>query len=566
MAEHNRSKATQVRDLCRRLKPVIGEQADRAWMAYVAEDEEGKAQLFDYLEILVAQHFHGSLENEGPGLVPPKADAADGEYHLGTVTYNGKAMCPFGLRENEWTQHVGVFGRSGAGKTNLGFLMVQQLLKAGKPVLVLDWKRNYRDLVTLPGFEALAIYTAGRSVSPLRFNPLIPPPETSPQTWLKKLIAVIAHAYLLGDGVMYLLQEAIDQVYAEAGVYTGSIERWPTFRDVLNQLRQRQTSGREAGWMSSALRALGSLCFGEMNALVNQGHDRIDELLMRPVVLELDALTQSDKVFVAEALVLWIHHFRMTEPSRETFKSAIVIEESHHLLSGIRNSLAGGQSVMEIAYREIREFGTSLICLDQLPSTIAPSALANTYAVFCFNLKHRADLTAMNAAILLDEPEKDMLGNLQVGDAVVRLQGRSSRPFMIHVPEFHIQKGAFTDSHVIRHMTKLGLLSVRRQEIHPLHEHAGHMAPDHPKITAGGGLTELHQAFLGDIATFPDAGVAERYRRLGFSVRQGQKVKETLTNDGLITEELQTTSRGKVRVIRLSEQGRLFLSDTPETP
>jgi hypothetical protein len=481
------------------------------------------------------------------------------------VTYNGNALYPFGLRESEFTAHVGVFGRSGAGKTNLGFLMIQELLKANKPVLILDWKRNYRDLVTLPGFEKMAIYTAGRSVAPLRFNPLIPPPETSPQTWLKKLIAVIAHAYLLGDGVIYLLQEAIDQVYSEAGVYTGSIDRWPTFRDVLNKLRQRPVSGRESGWMSSALRAFSSLCFGEMDTLVNQGHDRIDELLTRPIVIELDALTQSDKVFFVESMLLWIHHFRMTEPTRETFKSAVVIEEAHHILSGERHSLVGGQNVMEIAFREIREFGTAIILLDQMPSTIAPSALANTYAVFCFNLKHRADLTAMNAAIMLDETDKDLLGGLQIGDCVVRLQGRSTKPFMIHVPEFIIKKGSFTDTHVIHHMTRLGLLSARRQEVQRPRDHASYQAPGFSEIPAGDGLSETCRAFLDDIATFPEAGVAERYRRLGFSVRQGQNVKESLAKKGLITEEIQTTSRGKLRVVRLSEQGRLFLDSGPET-
>jgi len=40
--------------------------------------------------------------------------------------------------------------------------------------------------------------------------------------WLKKLIEIIAHAYFLGEGVMYLLQEAIHAVYKAAGVYKGS--------------------------------------------------------------------------------------------------------------------------------------------------------------------------------------------------------------------------------------------------------------------------------------------------------------------------------------------------------
>ena len=567
MAAYERSKAGQVRELCRQLKPVIGQQADRIWLAYVAEDEAGKTQIQDYLEVLAAQHFQGTLESDGPGLIPPKTEDAAGEYSLGTVTYNGRDLHPFGLREGEFTQHVGVFGRSGAGKTNLGFLIVQELVKAGKPVLIFDWKRNYRDLLALPGFEDVAVYTIGRSASPLAFNPLIPPPETPPQTWLKKLISVIAHAYLLGDGVMYLLQETIDQVYEKAGVYSGSVEQWPTFDDVHQALKRRNVAGREAGWMSSALRALASLCFGEMGTLVNQGHNNIEELLKRPVILELDALVQQDKVLVASALLLWIHHYRMTDPIRETFKHAIVIEEAHHILSGERHSLVGGQSVMDLTFREIREFGEAMIILDQHPSQISMPALGNTYATFCFNLKHRTDVNAMSQAMLLEDQEKAVLGNLQIGDAVVRLQGRSVKPFMIHVPEFSIRKGAFTDVKVIHHMTKLGLLSARRQPMQkPLLDDNDRPVSVEPMIAgAASGLTEREMAFLQDVADFPESGIAERYKRLGLSVRQGQKIKEALLERQLVQEQIQTTRQGKLRSIRLTEQSRLTLGEASDS-
>ena len=51
----------------------------------------------------------------------------------------------------------------------------------------------------------------------------------------------------------------------------------------------------------------------------------------------------------------------MTEQRREHLKHVTLIEESHHILSDERRSLVGGQSVMEIIFREIREFGESLI-------------------------------------------------------------------------------------------------------------------------------------------------------------------------------------------------------------
>jgi len=568
MADRDRSKASRVRELCKKLKPVIGKQADRIWMAHVAEDETGKTQIQEYLELLSAKHLDGALESDGPGLIPPTAAEASGEYGLGTVAYNGRDLHKFGLRENEWTQHVGLFGRSGAGKTNLGFLIIRELIAKDKPVLIFDWKRNYRDLLALPGFDDVAVYTIGRSVSPLSFNPLIPPPETPPQTWLKKLISVVAHAYLLGDGVMYLLQEAFNQVYEEAGVYQGKVERWPTFRDVHDTLKNRKAVGREAGWMSSALRALASLCFGEMDTLLNEGNDDIASLLTRPVVLELDALTQQDKVFVASSLLLWIHGMRMTEPTRESFKHAIVIEEAHHILSGERQSFVGGQSVMELTFREIREFGESMIILDQHPSQISMPALGNMYCAICFSTNHRSDVNAMSQAMLLQDDEKAILGNLQIGEAVVRLQGRSVKPFMIHVPEFIIRKGSFNDTKVRHHMTKLGLLSVRRHAVHTPAARADDSTPSPPNSSMperGLDISMNEMAFLEDLAAFPEGGVAERYKRLGLSVRQGQKVKEALAGKRMIQEQVQTTRFGKLRVIRLTEKARLSMSETEES-
>src|SRR5690606_12067885 len=143
------SKAGRVRDLCRKLKPLIGDHAQRIWQAYLAENDSGKIQVHEYLELLAARHFHEALDADRANLLPPTERVASGEYKLGMMMYNDHPLCEFGLRESEWIQHVGVFGRSGDGKTNAGLLLVHRLLEHNKPVLVLDWKRTYRALLTL---------------------------------------------------------------------------------------------------------------------------------------------------------------------------------------------------------------------------------------------------------------------------------------------------------------------------------------------------------------------------------------------------------------------------------
>src|SRR5262249_27100527 len=146
------------------------------------------------------------------------------------------------------------------------------------------------------------------------------------------------------------------------------------------------------------------------------------------------------------------------------------------------------------------------------------------------------------------------------GEAVVRLQGRSAGPFMIQVPEFHIRKGEFTDAKVAHHMTRLGLLSARKHTVRPQIDHTEPTAGVGGSVNTGLPFSADEHAFLADVGAFPGGGIAERYRRLAWSVRQGQKVKALLTEKNLVTEEIQTTVHGKIRVVRLTEQARNALN------
>jgi hypothetical protein len=527
---------------------------DRVFAAYCAEDIEGRKQIEKYLELATAKYLPQKLEQLESDLIPPSKEQAEGEYSIGFAHYAGKDLYEFGLREDEWIQHVAVLGRSGAGKTNVGFVLLRELTKKEKPFLVFDWKRNYRDLISQPEFKDVEVYTIGRNTAPLQFNPLIPPTGTNPKTWLKKLNEVIAHSYCLGNGVLFLLQQAVDAVYEDAGVYDGTVQFWPTFKDVLVKARNMDARGRESGWLSSTLRALSSLCFGDMDKLLNTGSNKsLGRILEKNIILELDALTQSDKVFFVEALLLWLHHTRMAENRRENFKHAILIEEAHHILSDERRSLVGGQSVMEIIFREIREFGESLILLDQHPSKISLPALGNTYTTICMNLKHKTDINAVAQCLLLDK-EKELLGSLEVGEAVVKLQGRIPRAFQVRIPEFVIHKGTVTDDHIRAYM-KNTILSVQQDS-------SFRLSDEYPSVTAkesAGDRNDPIIQLLRDIQDYPDSGIAARYKRLGLSVRQGQKLKAKALELSLAHERPETTRTGRQTLTQLTEKGKAVL-------
>ena len=193
----------------------------------------------------VAKHLQKPYSTKQVLLEPPPPEQSCGDYPLGTVLYGTREFGTFGLRHEEWIQHVGIFGRTGSGKTNVGFLIAKELLARGIPILVFDWKRNYRDLLQLADPGQLAVYTVGRNVAPFAFNPLIPPEGTKPSIWLKKLIEIMCHVYWLGEGVAYLLQESFDAVYRQFGVYDGQPATYPTLADVKEWLTKAKVKGRE---------------------------------------------------------------------------------------------------------------------------------------------------------------------------------------------------------------------------------------------------------------------------------------------------------------------------------
>ena len=547
----------KIEDIFHKLKPLAGKDIDLLWQEYILADPKTRKTIEDSLRIILAQNLNQTFEEKDILLEPPPQDIAQGEYPLGMVYYGREGFHPFGLREREWVQHVGVFGRSGSGKTNTAFIVVLNFLRKGKPFLVFDWKRNYRDLLSLVGKEIL-VFTVGRDISPFYFNPLRPPSKTPPTIWLKKIIEIMCHSYFLGEGVAYLLQKAIDSLYREYGVYEGS-ETYPNLSDVRDWLYSYKAKGREASWMDSAVRAVGVLCFGEVGRVFNQRADMpLDKLLEKNVILELDALTNSDKTFFIESLLLWIHHYRMSQKERERFKHAIIIEEAHHILLRRKQEIMGEEAVTDIILREIRELGEAIVLIDQHPSLISKPALGNTYCTIAMNLKHRSDITMIAESLLLDTNKARYLGKLETGFAMVKLQGRWFEPFLVRFPLVRIKKGSVTDERLKRFMAGFWEeMGVFREEKGIL-ESKGQVKEVFRAVRGEGkkeGISPIEKALLRDIIDNAFSSTSERYERLGLNSYQGNKAREALLNKGLIEVKDLPIPKGRIRLLRLTEKG-----------
>ena len=581
------------------MKPVMGTKIDRLWKAYLAEsDAGGKADIEQTLELLAAKHLGTSYElDRSPFPPPPKKFAISGDIELGAISYADQKLYPFCFKSQRLKEHILVAGRSGSGKTNLTFMLMQGIMSRGIKVLALDWKRGYRDLMTL--YPDLHVYTVGRNVSPLRFNPLIPPAGCEPHIWIKLIVDVIAGAYLGGEGVISLLVAGLDHLYREAGIFDKQQTRWPTIHELLVWLKTAKLKGRAAMWQASAERILLAMTYGEFGSVLNtQENSHVAELLDCNAVLEMDGLSSSsDKTMFSESLTLYLYRYRLAQGPQNKISNVIILEEAHNLL--LKKSSESKESVLETSIRMVRQYGLGYIFVDQSASLLSKVAFANSYATIALSQKLRSDVQEISGAMNLTDEQKQSLNTLPVGTAVVRLADEYPEPFLVKIRLCPVKEGSVTDNAVKakwgsnytdtnsnssiqpslavispisladkKNKTKQETTNAKNnKDTHPPSpiesedkKNKSLLSYDSNTEPPDKRLTREEIRLLTDVAIRPLSTTVSRYQRLNLSRRRGNAVRQDLAAAGIIKAVTIPTRCGQVVLYELTDFGRTVCS------
>lgn len=501
-----------IEEKLRILKPILPRrQWDYLRLRHALEkDVRKRFEIENLMDLILAQNVPG-LQMEQILLPPPDKDLLCGDYPIGKVGYPNTSGAVFGIKEGEWIRHCGIFGKTGSGKTTLMVQIIKELCEKGKPFLIFDYKRNYRDLLKHPDFEKshIQIFTVGRSnVVPFQFNPKAGPEGVEDYVWTKQLAQIIEKVYLLGPGANDVFMES-------AGLNT--------FKEMQDRVLKQKKKARELLWWASVKRTLNAINYPGLGEVVNcrQGYP-IPELLNKKVILELDGLSDSDQAFIIGSLLLWIYHYRMRQPEREALKHLIIIEEAHHLFLQTRKE----EDIADIIMREIRELGEAIIVIDQHPSKMSVSALGNLSTKFALTLSLNQDVSSLANAMLLGKDERRYLAMLTLGQCICR-SDRFPQPVLLQIENFPIQKGAVTDEDLKTLMA--GYLRDLRPE-NPVSAKSGHICGIQNPET----LSPLGRIVLEDIELKPFVGFVKRFKDLGLRTPDGYKVIEELTAMGLV--------------------------------
>ena len=416
----------EIHKILEKLEPIMPGQVSQWRKSLHFVNEQTKSLLEKHI-ISTAYDVLGDFDKKLL-LSLPSEKKAKGTFQLGTIVYD-KERWAFGIKKQELLQHLAIVGRSGAGKTNAVYHLVNQLARKDINFLILDWKRNYRDLLGRVD-KKVAVYTAGRSLSPFIFNPLIIPPSMEQGVYIGFVTDVLASAFDLGEGAKSLIQQALSRVYQST--------QNPTFNDVLHEIEALEVKNRAHGWKASALRALQTLSLSNLSGDKKIAQpDLVEALLHSNTIIELDALSENLKKFIVPLLLLWLYQVKLGTRRREKLDLVCVIEESHHFY---RQGVKGKTSLMDTLARQVRELGMAFVYVDQQVSAMSSSALGNVYSVLCLSQRSPSDINKAASLLLLDEHEKKWLGRLSVGQGIIRLSDRWTRPVLLNIRMFQSTK------------------------------------------------------------------------------------------------------------------------------
>jgi hypothetical protein len=542
-----------------KLRPVIGDMADAFWLGALL-DPARREDLEAVARAMAAELLDESYVAKHILLEPPEQDKAKGEYPLGTVVYADRHLFRFCLREVDLPQHIAVLGRSGAGKTNVAYVLVWNLLRKRKPFVVLDWRGTYRHFLSRPEGGDLLVFTLGDEKS-LSFNPLQPPPglgRSQSEAYIRDIVSTVVTTYLPGyhllstRGVEYFLLKALQ--FLRAGG-----DRPATFSNVRDYMERYHADSREMDWKVSALNVLFKLTTGPIGRLMNpDGATALAQVLNRPVILELPNLgSETDRAMFTRTFLLWLYYLRLAEGKSPAFKHAVIVEEAHNLF--LRRP-GGEESVSDLMLRQMRELGEALVLLDQNPSLLTVPSLGNTGVTICLNLKHGDDVEAAGKALTLPREQWEHIGRLPVGQGIVKLQDRWVKPFLVGFPRFPAKSGSPPHKEEGRHS---GCDLVRRsiEELRLALDEAGEVLRDVARGEDKKGLMSMEErSMLLDIAGNPLSVVTERYGRLGWNVYAGTAVKRMLLEKGLIEQEKVSVPHGSVALLKVTEAGKGLLA------
>lgn len=366
-------------------------------------------------------------------------------------------------------RHVGVYGATGAGKSQTVRALLEQAAAQGLPWLVVEpAKSEYSHGMAArrPGTDVIRIRPGEADQVPAGINPLEPAPWADGsrfplQTHADLVKSLFLAAFQAEEPFPQVLNAALTRVYEDFGwdlvlgepKVPGTSPSYPALGDLQDAADQVVLDIGYGPEVERNVRGfigvrLGSLRLGTPGRFFEGGHPLdFAGLLDARVVLEVeDVGDDQDKAFLmGTVLIRLTEHLRLRErhsgdgPAAPVgLRHLTVLEEAHRLLRrtepGERGAGSRAVEMFAALFAEVRAYGEGLIVAEQIPSKLVPDVIKNTAVKIVHRLPAEDDRLSVGATMNLTEDQSRYLVTLPPGEAAVTADG-ADYPWLVRMPD-----------------------------------------------------------------------------------------------------------------------------------
>ncbi len=357
---------------------------------------------------------------------------------VGSISHMGKTVAhqPVLLDMQSMAAHTFVAGTNGSGKSNTVFRILEELMGASIPFLVIEpAKGEYKNVF---GREPnVKVYgTNSRKTELLRLNPFWFNEDVDVLEHIDKLIDVFNASWPMYAAMPAVLKAAIESAYRGCGwdlkrsQCKGKYRVFPTAQDVLAEFNNKMDStafseevkGNYVGALSTRLESLCNGIYGEIFG----GRNLTDgELFDSNVIIDLSRVGAAEtKSMIMGMLIIRLQEYRMSsEAMNLPLKHVTVLEEAHHLLRRTStaqsedgsNMLGKSVEMISNAIAEMRSYGEGFVIVDQSPGLMDMSVMRNTNTKMILRLPEAGDRDMVGNTMGLTPEQIYELSRLKTG-------------------------------------------------------------------------------------------------------------------------------------------------------
>ena len=364
---------------------------------------------------------------------------------------------PRGIPADYLNRHLGVFGKTGCGKTWLLSLIVISCVRLRIPLIFyapirgehahLKMAVGEEDPHLAEAAEKIRVYTPGRDgISPFRFNPLKPLPGISIEEHMERILEATFASVPVFPALQASLQEGLYKLYKRFP----DPGRPPVFADWIAEadkaFRSYSYEGDLKGNLATAMNVRERpFLFGPVARILDSRESipGFEDLLSGYTIVEFEGLSRE-----STSLLIHLHlnavwqHLARTRAEREGIRLVIIIDECHVVSTRESqpvqreesvNLTAQASQVLNRLVREVRKYKGCVVLADQSAQSLDADLIRLIGSFAAMWTTDRFDRETLGNSMNMRASEVDELVLLEKGEAFLATQGYI-RPRKIRTP------------------------------------------------------------------------------------------------------------------------------------